>query len=106
MCLAWAYCPPAAATVEVTSESIIATQVYNNPITQHAIKAASAPPLPTAKFQPMNSPTKQIPAPSPHTCTGPSTLRRLIPRYCACDAVALMGRLPGTPSVHPRLRVN
>ena len=27
MCLAWAYCPPAAATVEVTSESIMATQV-------------------------------------------------------------------------------
>ena len=27
MCFAWAYCPPAAATVDVTSESIMATQV-------------------------------------------------------------------------------
>jgi hypothetical protein len=27
ICFAWVYCPPAAATVEVTSESIIATQV-------------------------------------------------------------------------------
>ena len=26
MCLAWAYCPPAEATVELTSESIMATQ--------------------------------------------------------------------------------
>jgi hypothetical protein len=27
VCLAWVYCPPAAATVDVTSLSIIATQV-------------------------------------------------------------------------------
>jgi hypothetical protein len=40
MCLAWVYCPPAAATVDVTSESIMATQVYRMPATQQAISAA------------------------------------------------------------------
>jgi hypothetical protein len=40
MCLAWVYWPPAAATVEVTSESIIATQVYRRPANQQAMSAA------------------------------------------------------------------
>ncbi len=47
VCFAWAYWPPAAATVEVISESIIATQVYSRPLMKQAIRAPNAPPLPT-----------------------------------------------------------
>ena len=48
--------PPAEATVELTSESIMATQEYRMPENQQATRAPKTPPLATVKFQPMNSP--------------------------------------------------
>src|SRR4051812_31112349 len=91
MCLAWAYWPPAAATVDVTSESIIATAVYRRPTTQHAISPASGPPLSIAKFQPVNSPTRTMPTPNAHPGAGPKTRRREIFGAGAAGAAAIVG---------------
>src|SRR4051794_26093554 len=48
------------------------------PASQQAVRAATGPPFPTAKFQPMNSPTSTIPTPSAQTWPGPSTRRSAI----------------------------
>src|SRR3954451_17363720 len=92
MCLAWAYWPPAEATVEVTSESIMATLVYSRPATQHATRPATMPPLPTEKFQPIYSPTSTMPTPSAQTWPGPSTRSSCRRWLCAWvgDAVATL----------------
>src|SRR4051794_28855946 len=89
MCLAWAYWPPAEATVEVTSESIMATLVYSRPATQQATRPAIMPPLPTEKFQPIYSPTSTMPTPSAQMWTGPSTLSRLRRLSAAAAPVAV-----------------
>src|SRR5262245_55703093 len=88
MCFACAYWPPAAATVDVTSESIIATHVYSNPTNQQTTSAASAPPLSAEKFQPVNSPTSTMPTPSAQMCAGPSTRSSETLWPCSLTAIA------------------
>ena len=53
MCLAWAYWPPAAATVEVTSEVDHGDRGVEKSDTQQTMRAASVPPLSAEKFQPV-----------------------------------------------------
>src|SRR5918992_1100802 len=74
VCLAWAYWPPAAGMVDVISELIMTSDVYNSPTTHAAMSEPYIPPFSTVKFHPMNSPTSTIPTPSAQMWTGDKTL--------------------------------